>query len=135
MLISMPSYDIQATASPQLTLHINTLNTLQPPSQSIIRLIIPIQRMTLDLWPRRPEHPIKRQFHILQQMARDLNMPHIRWMVQRANIIVLQNPRRVEVVHVPGVGEVVVHVLDLREEAGTLCVGVAYGGEAGPERL
>jgi hypothetical protein len=91
--------------------------------------------MTLDLRPRRPKHPIKRQLDILQQMARDLDVPHIRRMIQGADIIVLQNPRRVEVVHVPGIGEVVVHVLDLWEETGTLCVGVADGGEAGPEGL
>jgi hypothetical protein len=97
-------------------------------------------------------------------MAGDLDIPHIRRVPLRPNIIVLQDPRRVEVVHkwrgravelagrqppfqgiagrasvrareVRGAVEVLVYVPDLGDEGGTLDVGVAGLPEAVPESL
>jgi hypothetical protein len=56
-------------------------------------------------------------------------------MIKRPNVIMLEDTRSVEVMHIARIREVVVHVLDLREEACALGIGVAYGGEAGPEGL
>lgn len=97
-------------------------------------------------------------------MARDLDIPHIRRVPLRPDIIVLQDPRRVEVVHkrrggaaglagrqppfqgiagralvwareVRGAVEVLVDVPDLGDEGGALDVGVAGLTEAVPEGL
>ena len=83
--------------------------------------------MTLDLRARGTKHPIKLQLYILQQMTRDLDMPHIRRMIQGPNVIVLEDTRSVEIMHIARIREVVVHVLDLREEACALGIVVAYG--------
>lgn len=91
--------------------------------------------MPLDLRPRRAKHPIELQIHILQQMTRDLDMSHVCRMIQRPDVVVLEDARRVEVVHVARVREVVVDGFDLGEEACALGIGVADGAEARPEGL
>jgi hypothetical protein len=115
----------------------------------------------LYLRPRSIQHPPKQQLNILNHMARNLNMPHIRRMILRADIIMLHYPRRIEVVNerlqilvfaagggLGGVGygvvddrggevfggvEVLVDAVDLGVIAGALLVGVANGAEAFPE--
>lgn len=61
------------------------------------------QKLYIDEEPSRLtsciQNPAERQLDILEHMARDLDMPHIRRMVLRSNIIMLQNPRRVKQLH------------------------------------
>lgn len=97
-------------------------------------------------------------------MARNFDISHIRRMPQWSNIIVLQNPRRVEIVHKGLIGaagfagwqpplqgiagrafmrarqvrwavEVLVYVPDLGDKGGALDVSVALLTEAIPESL
>lgn len=89
-------------------------------------MIIPIQRPTLHLRPSRTEYPIKLQLHVLEQVTRYLYMANISRMVQGPDIIMLENTRGVEVMHITHIREVVVHVLDLGEEASALGVCVSY---------
>lgn len=44
------------------------------------------------------QHPPKHELNILNHIARDLNMPHIRRMIQRANTILLHQTRSIEIV-------------------------------------
>ena len=95
----------------------------------------------LDLRTRLLEDPAKRQFDVLHQMTRKLDVSNVRRMIQRPNIIVLQDARRVEVVHKPlatalvqvAVVEVFDDVLDLLEEAGALLECIPDGTEARPQ--
>lgn len=95
----------------------------------------------LDLRSRLLENPAKRQLDVLHQVTGKLDVPNVGRMVQRPNIIVLQDTRRVEVVHKPlatalvqaAVVEVSDNVLDLLEEAGALLECIANGTEARPQ--
>ena len=49
----------------------------------------------------------------LQQMARDLDMPHVGWVVLRVDIVVLEDPPRLEVAHIRMFLELVVDALRL----------------------
>jgi hypothetical protein len=135
-----------------------------PPMLLIAILIVPIQRIVKHLWPRRPQLPSKLQVNILHEMARDLDIPHIRRVPQRSDIIVLQDPRRVKIVHkgligaarfagwqppfqgvarralvrarqVRGAVEVLVYVPDLGDKGGPLDISVALFTKSVPEGL
>lgn len=117
-----------------------------------------------DLRPNRIQRPIKLNLDILHEMTRQLHMSHIRRMILRANIIMGQYARRIEIMHkrltwcfwfvscvfgvvvenglleVFGGVEVFVDGVDLGDESdvggqGWLDVGVSYGVETFPETL
>lgn len=51
----------------------------------------------LDFWASGIENPTKLQLDVLNQVACDLDMADIRWMILRANIVMLHYTRGVEV--------------------------------------
>ena len=108
------------------------------PHYSVVLLVIPVKRIVLHLWPSRLENPSKLELDILQQVTRELDMPYVRGMILRPDVVVLQDARRIEVVHkvrvrVVATVEIPVHILDLRDEATALLEGVAHRAEAFPE--
>lgn len=89
----------------------------------------------LHLRTRLLEIPPKDQSDILHQMARKLHMPYVSRMIERTDVIMLQDAGGVEVVHEALsvelveraiLGKVPYHCLNLGGEAGGLAVCVAY---------
>jgi hypothetical protein len=83
------------------------------PLQLIICLIIPVQRPMMHLRPGGPKLPPKLQLHPLHQMRGNLQVSNIRGMPLRRDIVVLQDPRRVEVMDEPLLLVMLVNSLDL----------------------
>ena len=100
---------------------------------SVGLLIIPISSSMLHFRPRGSQNPPKPLLNILHEMARKLHMPHVRRMILRADIIVLEDSCRVEIMHEPSGGELLVDGVDFLDKGAALGIGVADGTEAVPE--
>ena len=70
----------------------------------VIRLVVPVQSIVLHLGTRGIQRPPKSKLDILNQMARDFDRPDVGRMVERADIVMLQDAGGVEVVHERGAG-------------------------------
>ncbi len=71
---------------------VNKLPSLIP------NLVIPVQRLMLDLRPRRRELPSKSILDILHHVTSKFDIPHIRGMPLRTDIIMLKDTGGVEVI-------------------------------------
>ena len=97
----------------------------------------------LHLRARLLQVPTENKLDILHQVARKLHVSNISRMILRPNVVMLQDARRIEVVHkavrtLPAlverpVVEVLNDILDLIDKGCALLVGVAYLTEAFPE--
>ena len=54
----------------------------------------------LNLRPRRAQFPTKYDLRPLHQVARDLEMPHVGRMIRGREVIMLQDPCRVEIMNI-----------------------------------
>lgn len=89
----------------------------------------------LHFWPRSLENPSEIQLDILQQVTGNLDMSNVSRMVLGSDIIVLQDPSRIEVMHKSLGLEVVVHCFNLFEEPRSLFPSIPDLAETTPERL
>lgn len=97
--------------------------------------IVPVQGIMLHLWPRSSQLPAELDLHPLQEMAGDLQVSHVRGMVPRGDIVVLQDALGVEVVHEPVALEVLIYALDIRNIKRFLDIGVPGRLKFTPEPL
>lgn len=95
----------------------------------------------LHLWPSLLEDPPKGKLDVLHQMASQLDMSNISWVIQWSNIVMLQDTGSIEVVHKTfattfierAIVEIADYILNDVQEAGTLLPRVTHLAEAGPE--
>ena len=95
-----------------------------------------LQGHRLHLWSRSLERPAKVLADVLFEVRRNLDMTHIRWMIQWSDIIVLQYSSRVEQMHEAAVC-VGVELIDDRDyfvlECTALDIRVSHSAETLPQ--
>jgi len=117
--------------------HYRTQHTL------VADLVIPIHCFVGYFRTRGRKAPVEIVLDILHQMARQFDMSNIRWMPHWIYIIVLEDPRRIEVMHkrllsprkIRSTVEVFVHIVDLRNVRSYFSVGCSAFLEAVPKGL
>lgn len=72
---------------------------LDPPCDLVVLVIVPVERIVLDLGPVGQQLPAELELDILQGVAGDLDGADVGGVVLRADVVVLQDSARVEEVH------------------------------------
>ena len=66
---------------------------------SVARFIVPIQSIVKHLRPSSMQNPIKLELDVLNQVTRNLGMSHVCGVIERSDVIVLQQSSGVEVMN------------------------------------